>query len=129
MLKSNLFFILISSVFFFSACSGSNQVKENPNGVKPGVFQAGKSVTFVFKSVETNTKSVAITGDFNNWNENGIALHFVNEVWTVSLTLEYGVYQYKYIINGKDFITDPYAEAFAPDGKGGKNAILEVKKE
>jgi 1,4-alpha-glucan branching enzyme len=123
--------LIISLAFIFYSCGGSvrkTQVTDNST-LKPGIYKFNNSVTFIYQGDLTNITSVALTGDFNSWNAEGIPLNMVNSNWVVTLTLEYGIYQYKYIINKNKMVPDPSADAYAPDGKGGKNSIIEVKKE
>lgn len=130
-MKSKPLWILLTAVIglTLSACSSGPVKKEDPNSYKPGVYKTGKSVTFIYQAPRDNVSSVALTGDFNNWQKDGIPLNYVGGLWTVTFNLEYGIYQYKYVLDGTEMASDPYADAFAPDGKGGKNSIVEVKKQ
>lgn len=103
-------------------------VRQPDSPVKPGVYFFDGMVTFVYVPADPSVKKVAITGDFNGWNPAGIALHATSGIFTVSLKLEPGIYQYKYILNETNWVSDPYSPSFAPDGRGGKNSLIEVKK-
>jgi 1,4-alpha-glucan branching enzyme len=123
--KKTIFLILSLALF---SCGSQKATQINPSGLKPGIYKNGQMVTFVYPATETNVQNVAITGDFNSWNIYGIPMTYMNGVWVVLIQLEYGIYQYKYILNGDKMIADPYAEGYSPDGKGGKNSFVEVKK-
>ncbi len=125
-----LIFLVFTAVLFFIAACGTAKPSRiyKPGEYKPGVTKLDKAVTFIFEAPTQFATNVAITGDFNNWNRFGIPMTRINDwLWTVTLTLEYGIFQYNYLLDGK-VVIDPYAEAYAPDGKGGKNSIVEVKK-
>ena len=72
---------------------------------------------------------MAIIGDFNQWATPGYPLTLTNGIWKVVLMLDYGVYQYKYVVNFSEMLADPAAEAYTTDGAGGKNSIVEISAE
>lgn len=132
MKKGLLILISLLVLTVFLSCARSVKKAEDTSLYRPGVFKYDKSITFVFKAPKENVTGVHITGDFNNWNRPGIPMNLVDGLWTITLVLEYGIYQYKYVVSapsGTVLVSDPFADAFAPDGKGGKNSILEVKKQ
>lgn len=52
--------------------------------------------------------SVHLAGDFNNWSMNAEPLTQDDEgVWRVVVDLPPGVYEYKFVVNGSDWIADP----------------------
>jgi cyclomaltodextrinase len=91
-------------------------------------------VTFTYIGNES-VKSVSLRGSFNNWGE--WPMEYSNGTWSITVCLRPGKYEYKYFINGqwiKDMSTgndgkpvDPEADAYAPDGYGGKNAVRIVR--
>lgn len=95
--------------------------------LEAGVYKSDNTVMFIYSTTRTDVTNVAIIGDFNNWKK-GIDLEYEDGVWKQFLKLDYGLYQYKYIINGTEYIADPAGEASMPDGEGGKNSILEMTK-
>jgi len=88
-------------------------------------------VEFTYKPANGSVSSVSVRGSFNNWGE--LPMRYENGTWEVTVCLAPGKYQYKYFINGhwvKDMSkdnggepVDPDADAYAPDGYGGKNAV------
>ena len=56
-----------------------------------------------------NTQSVAVVGNFNNWNKN--AHPMLDEdgdgTWETEISLPPGVYQYRFLLNGTRWIKDP----------------------
>jgi hypothetical protein len=83
-------------------------------------------VLFSFKA-PADTKIVYLAGSFNSWSSNKLAMKENGNLWTTELKLSDGVYQYKFVINGKDWKKDPNAYGYAPDGYGGKNSVLIIK--
>ena len=74
-----------------------------------------------------DAQSVTITGDFNHWDTQGIPLRKAsNGLWTLTMPLKPGRYQYLYRVDGK-WVTDPLASEFSPDGFGSENAVLDVR--
>jgi hypothetical protein len=52
--------------------------------------------------------SVHLAGDFNNWSMNAKALTMDDEgVWRVVVDLGPGTYEYKFVVNGSDWVADP----------------------
>jgi hypothetical protein len=100
--------------------------KVKTSNLNAGIYQKDGNVMFVYESPRTDITSMAIIGDFNNWEEPGIPLEEDGGVWKIVLKLDEGFYQYKFIINGKEKIIDPQSEGYTPDGAGGKNSFLEV---
>ncbi|WP_367883752.1 glycogen-binding domain-containing protein [Thermococcus peptonophilus] len=81
-------------------------------------------------------KSVSLRGSFNDWGGEW-PMGLKNGTWRKTVCLRPGRYEYKYFINGqwvKDMSDDgtgkpydpPDADAYAPDGYGGKNAVRVV---
>ncbi len=83
-------------------------------------------VLFSFKA-PSNTKIVYLAGSFNSWSSNKLAMKKKDNLWTVELNLSDGIYQYKFVINGKEWKEDPNAYGYVPDGYGGKNSVLIIK--
>lgn len=73
-------------------------------------------------------RQVALVGDFNDWAREGTPLSDPDEngVWTVSVPLSPGRYQYKFLVNGEQWVVEPDAPAYHPDGFGGRNSLLEI---
>ena len=71
-------------------------------------------------------QSVAIAGDFNGWDPSRTLLRRgPNGLWTLTIPLKPGRYQYMYQVDGR-WITDPLAAESSPDGFGEENAVLDV---
>jgi len=80
-------------------------------------------VQFSLKINDNKAHTVAIAGDFNGWNPQANILEDIegNGIWTGTLKLEPGRYEYMFV-----WFPDPNALRYVKDGFGNKNAILEV---
>ncbi len=117
----SLLFVLVAAVGCFGG-SGQNAAQEGPELVEGGV---------ILRYFDRDAKRVYAVGDFNDWSPRADAMVDENAdgVWTLFLTLPPGVYEYKFIVNGKDWIPDPRNEEKVPDGFGGENSVLRLREE
>ncbi|MBU1076396.1 MAG: hypothetical protein KKH98_03835, partial [Spirochaetes bacterium] len=78
-------------------------------------------------STEDPSLKVSVAGSFNGWMANKDILTYddKNKVYTNTLNLKSGVYQYKFIVNDK-WIFDPSNPQKSPDGFGSYNSILQT---
>lgn len=77
--------------------------------------------------VQPNAQSVSVAGDFNGWNPDHTRLEPADGgVWTVTIPLKPGRYEYMFVVNGKQWIADPLSAEDAGDGFGSHNAVLDV---
>lgn len=76
-------------------------------------------------------QKVAVTGDFNGWNAEGVPLRPAGKpgLWVTDLKLRPGAYSYNFIVDGERLVPDPNSPAQAPDGFGGTNSIMLVKED
>ncbi len=74
-------------------------------------------------------QNVAVTGDFNGWDKDGVPLKPAGKpgLWTTNLRLKPGAYSYNFIVDGERLVPDPNSPAQAPDGYGGTDSIMLVK--
>lgn len=89
--------------------------------------EARTPVTFLFRPASEPTL-VTVAGTFNDWNPRATPLGDPDGdgVWSITLRLEPGRYQYKFVVNGTEWFTDESAAGFAPDGFGGRNSLLDI---
>ena len=77
--------------------------------------------------LQPDARSVSVVGDFNGWNPAKTKLERTDGgMWTVTLPLKPGRYEYMFVIDGKQWIADPLASEEATDGFGAQNAVLDV---
>ena len=88
-------------------------------GEEPLVLQ---QFTFYKKGLQ----SISVVGGFNDWDADSTKLTEVSPgVWTVSMRLRPGVYEYQFILNGKQRVTDPTMPQTSSDF-GSPNSVVTV---
>ena len=87
-------------------------------------------ITFSMRADASQVRSIAVVGDFNDWDptRNLLADENNDGIWTVTLKLEPGRYEYMFILDGQKWVPDPSAYRYVSDGFGNKNAVLEISK-
>jgi hypothetical protein len=82
-------------------------------------------VRFVFYAPAATR--VAIAGTFNQWDQSAAPLVRAGKegVWTVTLVLPRGQYQYAFVVDGRRWVPDPAAPA-VDDGFGRRNSLIAV---
>ena len=85
-------------------------------------------VQFSLRISDGKAHTVAIAGDFNGWNPQANLLEDPegDGIWTGTLKLEPGRYEYMFVLDGEKWFPDPNALRYVKDGFGNKNAILEI---
>jgi len=85
-------------------------------------------VQFSLKINDGKAHTVAIAGDFNGWNPQANILKDPegDGIWTGTLKLEPGRYEYMFVLDGEKWFPDPNALRYVKDGFGNRNAILEI---
>ncbi|MFW6193204.1 MAG: glycoside hydrolase family 13 [Gemmatimonadota bacterium] len=96
------------------------QATAPPQAAGPDVY-----VEFVLEAPDAG--SVAVAGDFTGW-EPEIALEDPDGdgVWSGRARLGPGVHEYMFVVDGSEWVTDPYAPRYADDGFGNRNAVLAI---
>jgi 1,4-alpha-glucan branching enzyme len=81
-----------------------------------------------FELSAPSAHEVSLAGSFNGWNSSGIALRRsqVPGLWTVTVPLPVGEYQYLFIVDGTQWLPDPTAHAQVDDGFGRSNSVIVV---
>ena len=64
----------------------------------------GNKVTFTYTGSAT---SVAVAGSFNSWSTTAARMTKSGSTFTYTTTLEEGIYQYKFVVNGSTWMADP----------------------
>jgi len=77
--------------------------------------------------LQPGARSVSVAGDFNGWNPADTPLERSDGgMWTATIPLKPGRYEYMFVVDGKQWIADPLATDAATDGFGAQNAVLDV---
>ena len=82
-------------------------------------------MNFKYIPLTGSKHKVFIAGDFNNWNTQEHELADANGIYKISLKLETGRYEYKFIVDG-NWIVDESAEEFTQDKFGNRNSVVFV---
>ena len=85
-----------------------------------------KSVTFTVHA--DKGKAVYVAGEFNQWNPTAkkMAYKARSGVYTATVKLAAGTYQYKFVIDGT-WCADPENVNAVPNDQGTFNSVIEVK--
>lgn len=81
-------------------------------------------VRFIY--MDDEAKTVAVAGDFSDWNPVELSPRTVNgeQVWSGFVTMERGEQSYMFLKDGSEWVTDPMAPVTQDDGFGNENAVL-----
>jgi 1,4-alpha-glucan branching enzyme len=83
-----------------------------------------KRITFQIHSLDAG--EIYLCGSFNDWNPTARPLkQYKNGKWKTTVTLEPGVYEYRYIVDG-DWQNDPLCVERQGNEFGGENCVLKV---
>ena len=79
------------------------------------------------EGIEATKASVA--GDFNDWDESANPLKKAKGVWKTTLELEQGQqYQFRYLVNGREWHNDEAADKYVPNDVGSDNSVVVTTK-
>jgi hypothetical protein len=91
------------------------------------VSAGSEPVTVRLVMVHPKAESVSVAGDFNGWHPDATPLRrSADGYWSVSLPLKPGRYHYMFVVDGEEWVTDPFATDVSHDDFGADNAVLEV---
>lgn len=99
-----------------------------PEAAVPVSAAVADRVATRFVLIAPTATSVAVTGDFLNWDPKGVQLKPVGSTgtWAAEMALAPGVHHYVFIIDGTEWSPDPNAPSQVDDGFGQKNSVLVV---
>lgn len=106
------------------------QVANNQAGDLVPVADVGAAplVLHQFTYYQKGLKSINVVGEFNDWKADSTALTEVSEgVWAVTVRLHPGVYEYQFILNGVQRVTDPTMPQVSNDF-GSPNSVVTVSR-
>lgn len=79
-----------------------------------------------FLIVAPHARSITLEGDFNDWDGSRTELTRSSDgVWTASVLLRPGQYQYQFVIDDTLRVADDKAPK-VPDGLGGENSVITI---
>lgn len=90
--------------------------------------QHDDTVWIRFLYTDSAADSVAVAGDFSQWQPIALSPRTVNDktVWTGLVPVSRGEHEYQFVINGERWVTDPLAPVQRNDGFGARNAVLKL---
>ena len=92
-----------------------------PDPVPPG--SAARPPLFVQFRLETAASSVQLMGSFTGWERRYDLHQTAPGLWTLTVPLAEGVHDYAFLVDGQQWVADPYASQVS-DGFGGINSRL-----
>jgi len=84
-------------------------------------------VTFrLLREMTRNAENVALVGEFNNWDVSGSAMtRLENGDFVITLDLDSNKnYRFRYLLDGRIWVNDWYADRFAPNEFGSKDSVV-----
>jgi anti-sigma factor RsiW len=106
----------------FSAGVQSAQVAAAPTSAPAPL----RLVRLVYVPQNEEVDRVTVAGSFNGWDPEGTELRREGGAWVVQLVLPPQTYEYMFVENGEEWVTDPLAFQTRDDGFGRKNAVLDL---
>jgi 1,4-alpha-glucan branching enzyme len=76
-----------------------------------------------FRLQAPDASSVRLAGSFTDWQPRYELHETAPGIWTVTLPLSLGVHDYGFIVDGRQWVPDPYAQQ-VDDGFGGTNSRI-----
>lgn len=121
-----LVFLAISALPFYASWQSPDQFSATAGASVERVSDNGEQVWTRFVYIDNKAQSIAIAGDFNNWEPTQLTRKNVNgeQVWTGLIPMKRGEHRYMFVKNGKQWVTDPLATVQQDDGFGNKNAVI-----
>ncbi|MCA9537629.1 MAG: isoamylase early set domain-containing protein [Myxococcales bacterium] len=87
---------------------------------------APEGVPVEFRMPAPAARTVAVAGDFNNWQPEALAMKAnAAGIWVAKAELPRGRYSYMYVVDG-NWVTPPDAQQTQDDGFGARNAVLDI---
>ena len=81
---------------------------------------------FQFVLVAPQASSVALVGDFNDWDPARSPMRTAQGVWATTVPLAPGRYRYAFLVNGVEWRADPGAPAAHDDEFGTPSSVITV---
>lgn len=85
-----------------------------------------KADTLQFVFVAPQAASVALVGDFNDWDPARSPMQTAHGVWATVVRLTPGRYRYAFLVNGVEWRADPSAPAAKDDEFGTPSSVVTV---
>ena len=106
---------------------GYKEVLARARATEETPSEARRLVTFRYE--DPAASAVSVVGSFNGWSPETHRLQKQEDgLWELTMSLAPGRYSYRFLIDQKKQVLDPSTELTEPDGYGGKNSVVVVKR-
>lgn len=89
----------------------------------------GAQIKVEFELPANGAQSAAVVGDFNAWQPDALPMKLRKKdgVFAASTTLPAGqAYQFRYLVDGREWVTDPAADGVVETPFGATNGVLSL---
>lgn len=120
--------LVIAFIFFVPQQQqvSSDQSESSPAYISKTADEGNSVIWMRFVYADADAKSMAIAGDFNNWQP--IQMNRMQEnnqtIWTITIPLPRKEIHYMFLKNGKEWLSDPLAPQQQNDGFGHRNSVI-----
>jgi anti-sigma factor RsiW len=83
-------------------------------------------VRLVYVPPDEDVERVTVAGTFNGWNPEATEMRKEGGAWVLQMVLPPQTYEYMFVEDGTQWVTDPLAMQTRDDGFGQKNAVLDL---
>lgn len=104
----------------------TKSTKKTPKCTCKNTACKASGITVKFTIHAEKGKSVYLAGEFNNWDPTAKKMTYRNGIYSTSIKLTQGMYQYKFVIDGV-WCCDPENAESVPNDQGTFNSVLIVK--
>ena len=94
-----------------------------PEAESQGGNASTDSQVFVQFRLDASASRVQLAGSFTNWEPRYDLRQSAQGIWTITVPLTPGVHDYAFVVDGQQWLPDPYAPQIG-DGFGGTNSRL-----
>lgn len=94
--------------------------------MKKKYLKTKAKVEFILpESVAAEAETVHLVGDFNDWNESATPMEKKGKTFKVQIDLKLNQeYQFRYLVNGKEWHNDWHADKYLPNPFSGDNSVI-----
>lgn len=97
------------------------------NNVAPTAISGAANLVMArFQLNMPTAREVAVVGDFSQWQQRYTLKRLPDGTWTTDIPLPPGTYEYIFVVDQQQWVTDPGAKVYRDDGFGNKNAVLNI---
>jgi hypothetical protein len=121
--------IFVLGLGFYMWPSGTPLLESVDSGVvvQEATTPEGKVFQVRFSIRSPQAHSIAMAGDFNQWQEQPLVLNDSKEgLFSTELLIPPGSYSYAFIVDGKNWMPDPGSYQTVPDGFGNQNSLIHL---